>query len=557
MRAATPCLALLLLAVEGPGVGAAATAALPDFFGAYVEAGDRLYELSSARTYAGPGEGGSRELQGIGPVTVAPAPPRFLVYTGGATDLMEIPVHRLERVGQEVDPRTGAVAPLAEVWYTHPSRAALRVAPVAARPGLLVRGEPVAPLRPGYWALEVKGRLFPFALGEHPERAAGCLRRLGPGNYEACRPASLPPPSTPPRRRTALQSVGISLWKFVSGVGNDIWETAVVRSTVGLGVLLGAYSFVYWLILKVKGTYFLQVAPFRVWKKDAEPYLSEGLAARVADELRRLQLDIRDHGAPAGAAVADLRLHELSQPPPAAAQVTIEFKGMSPDALNGFLRRRLRRYDLIMGDLFPGTDGSRLLGRSSGGDAWEVKGPKAFDGAELDDALRAFAVRAVVAVRPQSDRALANALAYRQGEAFDAHDHGEALRLARLGLLALPDEAAQHYNAGVAYQNLDLHDEAIVAYGEAIRREPKMAAAYNNRANAYIRKRELELAQRDLRKVLELRPGSQEVLDALKLIETRGGGSAAGDRTARINDAGRERAVHERPTSDGAENGRD
>lgn len=446
---------------------------------------------------------------------------------------MTVPVRSLEWISREVDAGEGKATLLVDTWYAHQSTLALRLAPMAAQPGLLVRGQPATAIPPGFWAVELRGELYPFAVGDRPESAAGCLQRLAGGRYDRC-PSSIQPLPASDRPPEPAGPAAFGLVGFGRGVLHDLWETAVVRSTVGLVMLLALYGIGYWLWLAVTGTYFLEVAPFRVWKDAAPGYLSEGLAARVVDELQRLQRDIGDHGK--GAQQSDLAFLELTEALPAAAQVTIEFQGMSPEALNAFLRRLLRRHQLITGDLLPHRRTTRLIGRAAKKGSWEVAGPRGFADRTMDHALCEFAVRAVVALRDETRPALANALAYRQSEAFAKEKHEEALRLAELGLVAMPDEAVQHFNAGVAYQKLERLDDAITAFSKAIDRSKEniklKALAFKNRATAYRAKKLLEPAGRDLVEAMRLDPKAPWIEEAANQAGLSPEGTGAADQAA-------------------------
>ena len=60
-------------------------------------------------------------------------------------------------------------------------------------------------------------------------------------------------------------------------------------------------------------------------------------------------------------------------------------------------------------------------------------------------------------------------------------DYNEAIRLD-------PKYAAAYNNRGNAYRDKGDTDRAIADFNEAIRLDPKLAHAYNNRGNAYVTK---------------------------------------------------------------------
>ena len=76
-------------------------------------------------------------------------------------------------------------------------------------------------------------------------------------------------------------------------------------------------------------------------------------------------------------------------------------------------------------------------------------------------------------------------------------DYDEAIRLQ-------PDLAYAYNNRGAAYADLGRYAEAIVDYDEAIQLQPDLADAYNNRGNAYYGLGQYEKAITDLETALEL-----------------------------------------------------
>lgn len=346
----------------------------------------------------------------------------------------------------------------------------------------------------------------------------------------------------------------IEAWNYLAEVARDfgevardfilsLWKLPVVNSVLGLFFLLLLYGALYWLFLVVTRTYFIEIAPFRIWRDPVPAYLSEGMASRLVDELLRLQQDVREHGRAAGSSRSGLRFHRVRFLPPVAAQVTIEFKGISPEALNAFLRRLCRRHVLITCDLIDLGSSLRLLGRSARAGPWEMEFPR-FQGTGLfRKALQEFAVRAVGDVQPASCKALANALAYKQWEAYIDKDHAEALRLAKLGLVVMPEDAVQFFNLGSAHQEsvaeTDDYDQrsrkielAIAAYREAIEVDESFSSAYADLGIAQTRlgvwklargdsdggKESFELAEDNLRQAVKLDPEDAKSNEALSRL---------------------------------------
>ena len=48
-----------------------------------------------------------------------------------------------------------------------------------------------------------------------------------------------------------------------------------------------------------------------------------------------------------------------------------------------------------------------------------------------------------------------------------------------------PESALAWNNLGLAYRNLNRHNDAIEAYRQALRIDPAYSSAWNNRGNAY------------------------------------------------------------------------
>lgn len=267
-----------------------------------------------------------------------------------------------------------------------------------------------------------------------------------------------------------IKEPGGAFCGFLGDALDGLWDVIAFQSAVGLLALFLVYSLFYWALLYGKSAYFIEISPFRIWRDSVPNYLSDGLASRLVGELLCLQSDVREHGFSPDAGRSGVQFHKASWQTPMARQVTLEYKGVSPEAVHEFLRRLLRRHVLITTEAIPVADGLRLIGRSTTAGPWEVKAPGDPGSDAFGKALREFAVRAIVEVQPKTRAALANALAYRQSEAYGNEDHDEALLLAQLGLVAMPDHAVQFFNLGHAYQSLDDQSHAIDAHDRAIER---------------------------------------------------------------------------------------
>jgi lipoprotein NlpI len=68
------------------------------------------------------------------------------------------------------------------------------------------------------------------------------------------------------------------------------------------------------------------------------------------------------------------------------------------------------------------------------------------------------------------------------------------------------DKADEFFEEGKKFSLVDNSDHAIYNYSEAIRLNPKMGKAYNNRGIAYMGRQQYDLAIADFNKAIELDP---------------------------------------------------
>jgi Flp pilus assembly protein TadD len=73
-------------------------------------------------------------------------------------------------------------------------------------------------------------------------------------------------------------------------------------------------------------------------------------------------------------------------------------------------------------------------------------------------------------------------------------------------IAANPKLAEAYNNRGLAFYNLELHQQAINDFSQAIRMNPQYAEAFNNRGNAYYALDQYEKAEADFNKSLQLKP---------------------------------------------------
>jgi Flp pilus assembly protein TadD len=73
-------------------------------------------------------------------------------------------------------------------------------------------------------------------------------------------------------------------------------------------------------------------------------------------------------------------------------------------------------------------------------------------------------------------------------------------------IAANPKMAESYNNRGLAFYDLERHQQAINDFSQAIRMKPQYAEAFNNRGNAYYALDQYEKAETDFNKSLELKP---------------------------------------------------
>jgi tetratricopeptide (TPR) repeat protein len=93
-------------------------------------------------------------------------------------------------------------------------------------------------------------------------------------------------------------------------------------------------------------------------------------------------------------------------------------------------------------------------------------------------------------------------------------EYDEALRLD-------PKLAIAYNNRGGAYDNLGQHQRAIQDLDEALRLDPKLAEAYATRAAAYAVLRKYEEAERDVARAVELGLDAARLKAAIEEIKRR------------------------------------
>ncbi|HEX5758181.1 MAG TPA: tetratricopeptide repeat protein [Thermoanaerobaculia bacterium] len=314
--------------------------------------------------------------------------------------------------------------------------------------------------------------------------------------------------------------------RVLLGYSKTIVQTTVFTSIIGVAALSFIVASLYWLYLVACKRRFITIAPFRVWSNQAPSALGEGLAARLGDEIARLQREVKECGKADDPKLRarEALFHNNVFEPPAPAQVTVQYAGISPEALTSYLRRKFKRQELITGDLLPQGNTLLLVARALSARAgpWEVSVPNAYS-LQLREALQELAVRALIDLQPDIRQAIANALAVRQLKAHDERRQKEELTHARLALIAIGDHPIAHHNLGTALVHAGRPDEAIDAYTRALDREGEDATevyvqALYNRGTVKAQRGEYLGAQQDFEKAGAQAPDDPKIHRRLGLV---------------------------------------
>jgi len=85
-------------------------------------------------------------------------------------------------------------------------------------------------------------------------------------------------------------------------------------------------------------------------------------------------------------------------------------------------------------------------------------------------------------------------------------DPGKAKSYLDKAIAANPKMAESYNNRGLAFYNLELHQQAINDFSQAIRIKTQYAEAFNNRGNAYYALDQYEQAEADFNQCLQIKP---------------------------------------------------
>ena len=317
----------------------------------------------------------------------------------------------------------------------------------------------------------------------------------------------------PPGIAEKVLSLAASFATLLADFFKALWETGgVIQTILSVLFLLAIYALCYWLYLVVGKRRFISIAPFRVWGSSPPQYPGEGIAARLGDELLKLQREMRE-SYPKGE-TEGVSFYATHFELPSIAQVTVEYGGFSPELFNSFLRRLFRRQVVISGDMIPSESGLLLVGRSSGVGPWEVQAERS-DVSTLHRLLQEIAVRAVADLHPKTKLAIGNALASRQRKAAAAQNRDESLRHARLATMALPKVGTSFNNLGAALDDKGRFDDAITALNKALQLKPDFPEALYNLGNVLAHKPQFDEAIAAYHKALQLKPDFPQALSNL------------------------------------------
>jgi adenosine deaminase CECR1 len=261
-----------------------------------------------------------------------------------------------------------------------------------------------------------------------------------------------------------------------------IFGSTVVQSFLGPLLLLIFYGCLYWVVLRFRGSCFVVVSDFRIWGKLGKDFPDKGVAERFKDELTQLADEM------ATPDTTELEMPVLSGPPSPVAsipplpppkrvhkgnltfpgtQVTLEYKGISMEALHTFVRRLAGREFVITGDLIDDPSGPRIAARATRAGLWELL-LEGRDSATLQLGLRRLALRVLTTMTNQFQRKAADILVRLQIKARELRDYEQAFYIAQLGMKDPPDPDKAKWNLAVAHADIGLKLAAAGQYDGAV-----------------------------------------------------------------------------------------
>lgn len=279
------------------------------------------------------------------------------------------------------------------------------------------------------------------------------------------------------------------------------WALWLVRSTafrsiVAPLVLLVSYGLVYY-VFWIRRRWFIVVSDFRVWGKLKQKLPVKGAEALLRDELLRLESELKpakpegrnDISEQSGMKARPVVLEDegISLP---ETYVTLQYEGISLEAMHTLVRRVTGREVVINGDLMRIQSGVKLVARTSDDGPWEVV-VKSADLETLRLGMQRLALRIITAAmtrrfRPKSERVCARL----QLRAKELEEYDQALALAKLGFQvargkvgktnARTNLATAYNDAGIDLGNSEKYRDACSKFFDAIRVDPRFDDAFNN-----------------------------------------------------------------------------
>lgn len=276
-------------------------------------------------------------------------------------------------------------------------------------------------------------------------------------------------------------------------------RSTAFRSIVAPLVLLVSYGLVYYAFW-IRGRWFIVVSDFRVWGKLKQRLPVKGAEALLRDELLRLESELKPARPEGPNDSFDVSEQARMKARPVVLEdegislpetyVTLQYEGISLEAMHTLVRRVTGREVVINGDLMRIPSGVKLVARTSDDGPWEVV-VKSADLETLRFGMQRLALQIITAAmtkrfRPKSERVCARL----QLKAKELEEYEQALDLAKLGFQvargkvektnARTNLATAYNDAGIGLGNSEKYREACSNFFDAIRVDPRFDDTFNN-----------------------------------------------------------------------------